>query len=136
MVQHYEPDEIRANRLHHAGGIRTRIRLLVSVSAIAQFAIDRLPWMESGLCPFRPELREFSHSAANRAGRNAMEQGYYLKRSREELSASVGAACSEARIIHLDLAERYGVKATEAAGAARTSRAYGICDDGRLRFVA
>jgi hypothetical protein len=65
-----------------------------------------------------------------------MEQEYYLKRSREELSASVGAACSEARIIHLDLAKRYGVKATEAAGASRTSRAYGICDDARLRFVA
>jgi hypothetical protein len=65
-----------------------------------------------------------------------MEQEYFLARTREELSASIGAACSEARIIHLDLAKRYGVKAAEAANEARMGRAYGICDDPRLRFVA
>jgi hypothetical protein len=69
MVQHDEPHEIRANRLHHSGGgIRTRIRLLVSLNAIARFAIDRGPVDGKRALSFRPELREFSHSAANRAG--------------------------------------------------------------------
>ena len=65
-----------------------------------------------------------------------MEQKYFLARSREELSASIGAVCSEARIIHLDLAKRYGVRAAEAADEARMGRAYGSCDDARLKFVA
>ena len=69
-------------------------------------------------------------------GENIVEQEYYLARTREELSASIGAACSEARIIHLDLAKRYGVKAAEAADEARMVKAYDICDDARLRFVA
>ena len=65
-----------------------------------------------------------------------MEQEYYLKRTREELSASIGATCSEARIIHFDLAKRYGLKAAEVADEARMGRAYGIYDDARLRLVA
>ena len=65
-----------------------------------------------------------------------MGQEYFLKRTREELSASVGAACLEARIIHLDLAKRYGAKAAEAADEARIGRAYGICDDAPLRLAA
>ena len=65
-----------------------------------------------------------------------MEQEYYLARTREELDASLGAVCSEARIIHLDLSKLYGVKAAEAADEARMDRAYGICADPRLRFVA
>ncbi len=65
-----------------------------------------------------------------------MERDYFLARKQEELSASIGAACSEARIIHLDLAKRYGVKAAEVAKEAWMGRAYGICDDPRLRFVA
>jgi hypothetical protein len=100
----------------------------VSPSAIVPVAIDRVA--------FRPELRELSHSAAHRAGRNTVEQVYFLKSTREELSASVGAACLEARIIHLDLAKRYGVKAAEAADEARMGRAYGVCDVARLRLVA
>jgi len=65
-----------------------------------------------------------------------VEQAYFLARTQEELSASVGAACSEARIIHLDLAKRYGVKAADAANEVRMDGAYDICDDLRLRFVA
>jgi hypothetical protein len=84
----------------------------------------------------RPELRELTHSVAIRTGRKAVEREYFLARKREEASASIGAACSEARYIHLDLAKRYGVKAAEADDEARMGRAYGICDDARLRFVA
>lgn len=65
-----------------------------------------------------------------------MEREYILARKREEFGASISAACSEARIIHLDLAKRYGVNAAEAAGDALMGGAYGICDDARLRFVA
>lgn len=83
-----------------------------------------------------PGLRELTHSVAIRTGRNAVEREYLLARKREEVSASIGAECSEARIIHLDLAKRYGVKAAETADEARMGKAYGICDDARLRFVA
>ncbi len=64
-----------------------------------------------------------------------MEQKYFLARSREELNASTGAASSEARFVHLDLAKRYRVKAAEAASDARMGRIYGTCDDSRLKFV-
>lgn len=65
-----------------------------------------------------------------------MEQEYFLARTREELSASLGASCSEARIIHLDLAKRYGVKAAEAAQDDRMSGAHGICDVALLELAA
>jgi hypothetical protein len=65
-----------------------------------------------------------------------MEQEYFLARRQEELGASIGAASPEARIVHLDLAKRYAVKAAEAADEARIGIAHGICDDSRLRFVA
>lgn len=68
----------------------------------------------------RPELRELTLSVAIRTGRNAVEREYFLARKREEVGASIGAACSEARTIHLDLAKRYGAKAAEAADEART----------------
>jgi hypothetical protein len=62
-----------------------------------------------------------------------MEQEYFLTRTQEELGASIAAACPESRIIHLDLAKRYGVKAAEAA---RIGIAQGIRDESQLRFVA
>ena len=65
-----------------------------------------------------------------------MEQEYFLARTQEELRASIAAACPESRIIHLDLAKRYGVMAAEAADQARIEIAEGICHDSRLRFVA
>lgn len=65
-----------------------------------------------------------------------MEREYFLARKRGELSASIGAACPEARIVHLDLAKRYGVKAAEAADDTQMGRACDICDDVRLKFVA
>ena len=65
-----------------------------------------------------------------------MEREYLLARRQEELSASQAAGCSEARMIHLDLAKRYGLQAAEAADQARMGRADGTCDDARLRFVA
>ena len=65
-----------------------------------------------------------------------MEQEYFLTRTQEELGASIAAACPESRIIHLDLAKRYGVKAAEAADEARIGIAQGIRDESQLRFVA
>jgi hypothetical protein len=61
-----------------------------------------------------------------------MKQEYFLAPTQEELGASIAAACPESRIIHLDLAKRYGVKAPEAADQARIAIAEGICDDPRF----
>ena len=69
-------------------------------------------------------------------GEENVEQEYFLARTQEELRASIAADCRASRIIHLDLAKRYGVKAAEAADQARISITRGICDDSRLRFVA
>lgn len=131
-----EPHPPRTDRPHHSGGgIGSRVRLLVSLSAIDSFAIDRFQWAEKGIGhPTR--VARVDSSNAIRTGRNAVEREYFLARKREELSASIGAACSEARIIHSDLAKRYGVKAAEAVDEARMDRAHGSCDDARLRFVA
>jgi len=64
-----------------------------------------------------------------------VEQTYFLERKRQELNASIGAACAEARMIHFDLAQRYGVRAAEAAEMAWPGAAYGA-NDPRLRLVA
>ena len=42
-----------------------------------------------------------------------MEQGYWLRRKGEALAQASNATCVEARIIHSDLAGRYGVKAAD-----------------------
>lgn len=53
-----------------------------------------------------------------------MEQQYFLARRQLELGAALNAQCSEARMIHLDLAARYSVKAAEIA---RETRIGGPC---------
>jgi len=44
-----------------------------------------------------------------------MEQAYWLRRQREELALAGYTTCAEAKLIHLDLAGRYSVKAGEEA---------------------
>ena len=41
-----------------------------------------------------------------------MEQGYWLRRKREELAMAWRSSSAEARLIHFDLAGRYSVKAS------------------------
>ena len=65
-----------------------------------------------------------------------MEQKYFLARRQLELDAALRAQCSEARMIHLDLAARYSVKAVEAADEARMDKPYDGIEDARLKFVA
>jgi len=43
-----------------------------------------------------------------------MEKAYWLSRKRASLKLAQNAACSEARLIHYDLAGRYGLKAMSA----------------------
>jgi hypothetical protein len=43
-----------------------------------------------------------------------MEKAYWLSRKRASLKLAQNAACSEARLIHYDLAGRYGLKAISA----------------------
>jgi len=40
-----------------------------------------------------------------------MEKAYWLSRKRASLKLAQHAACSEARLVHYDLAGRYGLKA-------------------------
>ena len=42
-----------------------------------------------------------------------MEQGYWLRRKREELAMASRSTSAEARLIHFDLAGRYSVKAND-----------------------
>jgi hypothetical protein len=65
-----------------------------------------------------------------------LEQKYFLARRQMELDAALRAQCPESRMIHLDLAGRYGVKAADTAGEARIDRPLDVIDDARLRFVA
>ena len=44
-----------------------------------------------------------------------MEQAYWLRRQREALALAGYTTCAEAKLIHLDLAGRYSVKAGEEA---------------------
>ena len=43
-----------------------------------------------------------------------MEKAYWLSRKRASLKLAQNAACSEARLVHYDLAARYGLKAMSA----------------------
>jgi hypothetical protein len=43
-----------------------------------------------------------------------MEKAYWLSRKRASLKSAQSAACSEARLVHYDLAGRYSVKAMSA----------------------
>jgi hypothetical protein len=65
-----------------------------------------------------------------------LEQQYFLARRQLELDAALRAQCTEARMIHLDLAARYSLKATEAADEARMDKLHDGIEDARLRFVA
>ena len=64
-----------------------------------------------------PEVHRSSHvtetlaRAANEGGR--MEQDYWLSRKRASVANAEQAKSSEARLIHLELAGRYSVKAVE-----------------------
>lgn len=40
-----------------------------------------------------------------------MEKAYWLARKRASLLSAQGAACSRSRLVHYDLAGRYGLKA-------------------------
>lgn len=51
-----------------------------------------------------------------------MEQTYWLGRKRISLANARGAASAEARLVHLDLAGRYSIKAAAAARAPRAIR--------------
>ena len=48
-----------------------------------------------------------------------MEQTYWLGRKRAAAANARTAASAEARLVHLDLAGRYSIKAATAAGAER-----------------
>lgn len=50
-----------------------------------------------------------------------VEQAYWLRRQREELALAGTTTCAEAKLIHLDLAGRYSVKAAEEALRTRTA---------------
>ena len=65
-----------------------------------------------------------------------MENTYFLARRQMEIDAAFRATGTEARMIHLDLAARYCVKAAEAADEARMDRRHDLIDDRRLKFVA
>jgi hypothetical protein len=43
-----------------------------------------------------------------------MEKAYWLSRKRASLKMAQNAACSEARLVHYDLAGRYSLKASSA----------------------
>ena len=43
----------------------------------------------------------------------SLEQAYWLRRKREEMAMATNSNCEEARLVHLDLAGRYMVKAAE-----------------------
>jgi len=43
-----------------------------------------------------------------------MEKAYWLSRKRASLKLAQSAACSEARLVHYDLAGRYSLKAVSA----------------------
>ena len=47
-----------------------------------------------------------------------LEQGYWLRRKREELAMASHSTSAEARLIHFDLAGRYSVKASNSGEAA------------------
>ena len=47
----------------------------------------------------------------------SMDQAYWLRRKREEQAMAADSNCAEARLVHLDLAGRYMVKA---AGGSQT----------------
>ena len=52
------------------------------------------------------------HSCSHATGREEiLEQGYWLRRKREELAMAWKATSARARLIHFDLAGRYSVKA-------------------------
>ena len=44
-----------------------------------------------------------------------MEHAYWLKRKRSSLARAHAATSAEARLVHLDLAGRYSIKAMQAA---------------------
>lgn len=45
-----------------------------------------------------------------------MEQNYWLKRRRAALGMALGAEAADTRLIHYDLAERYGMMAAQNVG--------------------
>jgi hypothetical protein len=50
-----------------------------------------------------------------------MERNYWLLRKRKHMAHARDASCSEAKLIHLDLAGRYSIKAAAVAGSAQAT---------------
>lgn len=66
---------------------------------------------------------------------SVMEHAYWLRRHREELALARCTTCVEAKLIHLDLAGRYSVKAREEALGLATAKTHPVYEPELLANV-